>query len=106
MQPLAFNLISLDGKPADTTQEIFTSSPSYVGIYVCPHLPAQLGMNPVFLFILFLINQALIGGVVNGLCCSVTEELQIFDLIYSMDSAGDLSASLDIQSPDRKDGQV
>lgn len=73
---------------------------------VCPHLPAQLGMNPVFLSILFLINQALIGGVVNGLCCSVTEELQIFDLIYSMDSAGDLSASLDIQSPDRKDGQV
>lgn len=63
-------------------------------------------MNPVFLSILFLINQALIGGVVNGLCCSVTEELQIFDLIYSMDSAGDLSASLDIQSPDRKDGQV
>lgn len=63
-------------------------------------------MNPVFLFILFLINQALIGGVVNGLFCSVTEELQIFDLIYSMDSAGDLSASLDIQSPDRKDGQV
>lgn len=63
-------------------------------------------MNPVFLFILFLINQALIGGVVNGLCCSGTEELQIFDLIYSMDSAGDLSASLDIQSPDRKDGQV
>lgn len=31
---------------------------------------------------------------------------RFFDLIYSMDSAGDLSASLDIQSPDRKDGQV
>lgn len=63
-------------------------------------------MNPVFLFILFLINQALLGGVVNSLCCSGTEELQIFDLIYSMDSAGDLFASLDIQSPDWKDGQV
>lgn len=63
-------------------------------------------MNPVFLFILFLINQALIGGVVNSLRCSGTEELQIFDFIYSKDSAGDLSASLDIQSPDRKDGQV
>jgi len=69
VQPLAFNLIS----PDSSLPTLHRMSPFHLQLIrghlmsVCHHLPAHLGMNPVFFFILLLIDWALTWGGVNNL---------------------------------------